>query len=81
MVRTYLPGLRFFWRLERLRRRIEKDPAARNYTDVALTVDSTFSTDLELYSATESARLAAQRARSRVHQIHESSVTDDGSRS
>ncbi len=32
---TYLPGLWFFWRLERLRKKIENDPASKHYMDVA----------------------------------------------
>lgn len=81
MFKRYVPGLMFFWRLQRLRRRIERDPAARNYTDVALMVDTDYSAEIELYHATESARVAAERARSRAHQIHRFSVTDDGVRS
>jgi radical SAM superfamily enzyme YgiQ (UPF0313 family) len=69
IVRTYVPGLKFFWRLERLRRRIEKDPANKTYTDVALTIDHEFPAELELYHATESARVAAERARSRVRVV------------
>jgi radical SAM superfamily enzyme YgiQ (UPF0313 family) len=70
MSATYLPGLWFYWRLERLRRRIEKDPASRLYTDVALSpvVDDEFGADLELYHATDSARRAAEQARLRAEE-------------
>ena len=81
MLRTYIPGLMFFWRLERLRRKIAKDPTARNYTDLALTVDNDLSTDLELYQATESARTAAQLARSRTRQIRRDSAANRGAAS
>ena len=66
MFATYGPGLWFFWRLERLRRKIEKDPASKNYTDLALTPvsDHEFADDLELYHATDSARRAAELAQS-----------------
>jgi radical SAM superfamily enzyme YgiQ (UPF0313 family) len=74
IVRTYLPGLMFFWRLELLRRKIEKDPAAKNYTDIALAIDHEFPADLELYHATESARVAAERAQSRAHHTQTASV-------
>jgi radical SAM superfamily enzyme YgiQ (UPF0313 family) len=65
MASTYGPGLMFFWKLERLRRKIEKDPATKNYTDLALTPvsDHEFVDDLELYHATDSARRAAELAK------------------
>jgi len=68
MVMTYLPGLWFLWRLERLRRKIEKDPASKCYTDIALTPMGVaeFGDDLELYHATDSARRALDQARSRA---------------
>ncbi|MDO8434727.1 MAG: radical SAM protein [Candidatus Binatus sp.] len=66
MLSTYGPGLMFFWQLERLRRKIEKDPASKSYTDLALTPvnDHEFADDLELYHATDSARRAAELAQS-----------------
>jgi hypothetical protein len=68
MAMTYLPGLWFLWRLERLRRKIEKDPASRCYTDIALTPMGVaeFGDDLELYHVTDSARRALDQARSRA---------------
>ena len=33
---TYVPALLFLWRLTRLRHRLKKDPAARQYTDLAI---------------------------------------------
>jgi hypothetical protein len=64
-----MPGLVYFWRLERLRRRIEKDPESKNYTDLALSPfdDDEFHEQLELYHASDSARIAAKQAKSRAH--------------
>ena len=68
MVMTYGPGLWFLWRLGRLRRKIENDPASRFYTDIALAPMGVaeFGDDLELYHATDSARRALDQARSRA---------------
>jgi hypothetical protein len=68
---TYLPGLWFFLRLERLRKKIENDPASKHYMDVALSpvVDGEFDADLELYHASDSAVRAADQARSRAEEI------------
>jgi tRNA A37 methylthiotransferase MiaB len=69
---TYIPGLWFLWRLERLRRQVNRDPASKTYTDVALSaVDSDeFGDGLELYHATDSARRAAEQARSHAEESH-----------
>ncbi|MGP0084062.1 MAG: B12-binding domain-containing radical SAM protein [Steroidobacteraceae bacterium] len=73
MSATYAPGLWFFWRLERLRRKIENDPASKHYTDVALSpvADDEFGADLELYHATDSARRAAEQARTRAEEMRQ----------
>jgi hypothetical protein len=73
MSATYLPGLWFFWRLERLRKRIENDPASKLYTDVALNPvdDAEFGAELELYHATDSARRAAAQARLRADEMRQ----------
>lgn len=70
VISTYVPGLLYFWRLERLRRKIENDPASKNYTDLALSPvgDDEFG-ELELYHATNSARIAANRAKSRAQEM------------
>jgi hypothetical protein len=72
MITTYVPGLLYFWRLERLRWKIEKDPTSKNYTDLALrpVSDREFSEELGLYHATDSARVAANQAKSRAQEIH-----------
>jgi hypothetical protein len=75
---AYVPGLWFLWRLERLRRKIEKDPKSKNYTDLALRPvdEGEFSDGLELYRATDSAIVAANQAksltreRSRIESAH-----------
>ncbi len=73
MSATYVPGLWFFWRLERLRRKIQNDPASKHYTDAALSpvADGEFSADLELYHATDSARRAADQARTRAEEMRQ----------
>jgi radical SAM superfamily enzyme YgiQ (UPF0313 family) len=68
---TYVPGLWFLWRLERMGWQVNRDPAAKSYTDVAISaVDcDEFDDELELYHATDSARRAAELARSRANEI------------
>ncbi|HYL59331.1 MAG TPA: radical SAM protein, partial [Candidatus Acidoferrales bacterium] len=71
MFSTYVPGLWYFWRLERLRKRIEKDPAAKSYTDLAWAPgdDDEFGDELELYHATDGARRAAIQAKLRAEEM------------
>jgi len=71
MFSTYMPGLIYFLQLERLRRKIENDPAAKNYTDLALSPvgDDEFGDELELYHATDSARVAASQAKLRAREM------------
>jgi hypothetical protein len=67
MVGTYLPGLWFFLQLERLCRRIERDPASRTYSDIAIApVADDCGESLELYTITETSRREAERARDRA---------------
>ncbi len=79
MSATYVPGLWFMWRLERLRRKIENDPASKHYTDVALSpvADDEFGADLELYHATDSARHAADQARTRADAMRQIDSSGD----
>jgi hypothetical protein len=74
-VATYVPGMWFFWRLERLRKRIENDPASKHYMDVALSpvADDEFGEklDLELYHASDSARRAAGQAEARAAEMRQ----------
>ena len=71
MLSTYVPGIAYFRRLERLRRKIERDPASKSYVDLALLPvdDDEFGDDLELYHATNSARIAASQARTRAQEM------------
>ena len=61
MISTYVPGLVYFWRLERLQQKIENDPESKNYTDLALSPSDgdEFREELEHYHASDSARIAA----------------------
>ncbi len=64
---TYVPALRFLWRLTRLRHRLRQDPSTRHYTDLAMTpLDHELDEDLGLYDATEGARKVAAQARVRA---------------
>jgi hypothetical protein len=67
IVHTYVPGLCFFYKLERLRRRIERDPLSRTYSDIAIApVAEDCSEALELYAITETSRREAGLARNRA---------------
>jgi radical SAM superfamily enzyme YgiQ (UPF0313 family) len=67
IVGTYVPGLCFFYKLERLRRRIERDPASRTYSDIAIRAAAEDCGEtLELYTITETSRLEVDRARNPV---------------
>ncbi|HXR25152.1 MAG TPA: hypothetical protein VN742_07310, partial [Candidatus Binataceae bacterium] len=60
---TYLPGLRFLYRIEALRRTVENEPDAFNYTDLALSpLAEEYGAELDLFNATRSARQVADRA-------------------
>jgi len=67
IISTYVPGLWFFYKLERLRRRIQRDPASQTYSDIAIApVAEDYSEALELYAITEASRHEADRARNRA---------------
>jgi hypothetical protein len=70
---TYVPMLRLLWMIDRLRRRIERDPSNRLYSDLAI-ASSAGNVELELYETSDSARQAGIRARLRA----EASVLRDG---
>jgi pyruvate-formate lyase-activating enzyme len=61
---TYVPMLRLFWKIDRLRRRVQRDPRSRTYSDLAIAPVSG-SAGLELYDTSDSARQAAARAKRR----------------
>jgi radical SAM superfamily enzyme YgiQ (UPF0313 family) len=68
---TYGPALWFLWRLTRLRHRLAKDPATRNYKDLAITpLQHEIEAPLELYEATEAARRTTNQARVRAAVTH-----------
>jgi hypothetical protein len=66
VLRTYGSALWFLWRLTSLRHRLEKDPANREYRDLAITpFENELDKSLELYVVTEAARKVANQARAR----------------
>ena len=63
---TYVPALWYFVKLTRLRKRIQRDPAAARYTDRAIApVDEAADETLEMYGVTEAARSAVASTRAR----------------
>ncbi|MFQ5684751.1 MAG: B12-binding domain-containing radical SAM protein [Candidatus Binatia bacterium] len=63
---TYVPGLLFKVKLDRLRKRIERDPEARRYTDVAITPAMDVEEEnLQMYQSTDAARAAFAKAKAR----------------
>jgi radical SAM superfamily enzyme YgiQ (UPF0313 family) len=70
ILRTYVPGLWYFWRLTRVRKRIQHDPAMRDYTDIALTpVEDGDEAGLEMFDVTDAARAAVKKAKHREDAI------------
>jgi hypothetical protein len=64
---TYGSALRFYWKLERMRRRIERDPANADYTDLAIRpAADDCSEALELYERSDGARLEVERVKARA---------------
>ena len=57
--------LRLLWTIDRLRRRIERDPRNRVYSDRAIAT-SAANVELELYETSDSARRAGVRAKLRA---------------
>jgi pyruvate-formate lyase-activating enzyme len=81
IVATYGPGMWFLWRLGRLRRRLERDPSVRRYTDVAIApIEGDDGDALELYQATVAARRAVADARARSEAIRAARVGAAASR-
>jgi tRNA A37 methylthiotransferase MiaB len=62
---TYVPMLRLLWKIDRMRRRVQRDPHNRTYSDLAITPVGE-SAELELYDTSDAARRAAARAKLRV---------------
>ncbi|MDX2169253.1 MAG: radical SAM protein [Deltaproteobacteria bacterium] len=66
VVGTYVPMLRLLWRIDRLRRGIQREPNARAYSDLAIApARGAAADDLELFRQTAAARTAAEWARSK----------------
>ena len=65
MLRTYVPGLWYFLRLTRLRKRIARDPASRHYIDTATTPVGDDEESLEMFGVTHAARSAVAKSRRR----------------
>jgi hypothetical protein len=63
---TYVPMLRLLWRIDRLRRRVQRDPANVGYVDLATTPVGAVVENLELYRTSDAARSAADFARKRA---------------
>jgi radical SAM superfamily enzyme YgiQ (UPF0313 family) len=64
---TYIPGLMFQSRLHRLRKRIKRNPATRQYTDIAITPLQDLEQDhLEMYQTNDAARSALAKANKRL---------------
>jgi hypothetical protein len=64
MWRTYVPMLGLLWRVDRLRRRIQREPDGARYTDLAIApAGAAAADDLELFRQTDAARAAAAWAR------------------
>jgi hypothetical protein len=66
---TYVPTLRLLWKLDRMRRRIQRDPLSRSYSDLAITPVSADDANLELFHASEAAVQAAARAQARAASV------------
>ena len=66
ILRTYVPGLLYFLRLTRVRKRIQHDPASKTYTDLAIApVADGDEGGFEMFGVTEAARSAVQKAKRR----------------
>jgi hypothetical protein len=64
-LRNYAGIGAYAWKLHRLRRRIEKDPAAKRYSDLALTpvFDHGEDEELEMFHLTQAAEAAVAKAK------------------
>ncbi|SME97976.1 Radical SAM superfamily enzyme YgiQ, UPF0313 family [Tistlia consotensis] len=54
----------YLWRIHRIRKRIQKDPASRSYTDLAIThVEDAEGEDLEMFELNDASRAAVEKAK------------------
>ncbi len=68
-VSKYLRFAAYGWRIDRMRKRLEKDPAVRNYRDFATTPVVDAETEhLEMFELNESARAAVEKAKKQAEQ-------------
>jgi hypothetical protein len=73
---TYFPAVRFLWWLHKLCRRIESDPIARTYSDIATTLAIERAEEsLQLYQQTDAAHRALTQARARATSVQEQRAT------
>jgi hypothetical protein len=64
ILRCYVPGILYFLRLTLVRKRIQRDPASRAYSDIAIAPPSDGDeADLELFGVTDAAKAAVRKAR------------------
>ncbi len=65
---TYLPIALYAWKLNRLRKRIQRDPTAKDYTDLALTPVEGSGEDeaLAMFELNDAARSAVARAKAQT---------------
>ena len=61
---TYIPGLRFQSKLHKMRKRIQRDPEAKLYSDVAIApLQEMEEENLQLFQSRESGRAALAKAK------------------
>ena len=66
ILRTYVPGLWYFYRLTRVRKRIQRDESLRHYSDRAIEpVRDDDEEELEMFEVTDAARRAVEKTRRR----------------
>ena len=82
MFATYVPMLPLLWKIDRLRRRVQRDPTTRSYSDLAIApIAGAHEEGLDLYQTSDAARQAAARAKARAESLHPAQrgvVTSDG---
>lgn len=63
ILRSYVPGLLYFLRLTIVRKRIQRDPAAKEYSDIAIApLPEGDETNLEMFAVTDAAKAAVRKA-------------------
>jgi hypothetical protein len=70
MFATYVPMLRLLWKIDRMRRRVQRDPRSRTYSDLAIApTGGVAAEELEMFRTSPSARQAAARAKVRAESL------------